>query len=210
VLVLITHECSGQVREEMRAAGHEAYSCDLQPADDGSPHHLQGDAIVAIRSRRWHVIGMHCECRFLTCSGIHWNDRGRGWEQTNEALEHVQECREAATAHSDAWYLENSLGILSTRWREPDQILQPYEFGDDASKQTYLWLHNLPPLKPGTRFSGRWVWRKNRYVERWSNQTDSGQNKLPPSETRSKERSRTYPGIARAMARQWVNASIFI
>jgi hypothetical protein len=95
--------------------------------------------------------------------------------------------------------VENPIGCLSSRIRKPDQIIQPFQFGDDASKSTCLWLKNLPILRPTTRIKGRLVNGK----ERWSNQTDSGQNVLGPSEYRAMERSRTYPGIASAMAEQW-------
>lgn len=207
--VLITHECSGRVREAFLAMGHDAYSCDLKPAWDQSPRHIQGDAIAAIRSGRWDFVGMHCECRFLCGSGLHWNKRRpERAKLTEEAFQHVMACRDAATEHAAAWYLENSIGVLSTRWRSPDQIVQPFQFGDDASKATCLWLHNLPPLTidPAKRCKGRlveWPRGSGKIVERWANQTDSGQNRLPPSEDRSAKRAVTYPGIARAMAEQW-------
>ena len=204
--ILITHESSGVMREAWRAFGHDAYSCDLQPADDGSPYHHQCDAITAINGARWDMIGMHPPCTYLTGAGIHWNNRGRGWEKTDEALQHVKDCFEAAKFVPH--YLENPVGIISTRIRKPDQIIQPYDFQEDASKATCLWLHWLPPLRknPANRFRGRIVeWPKGsgKMVERWSNQTDSGQNKLAPSDTRWKERSKTYPGIAKAAAAQW-------
>jgi hypothetical protein len=204
--VLITHEVSGTVRDAFRKLGHEAFSCDLKPSD--SPFHIQGDALAAMKSRKWDFIGMHPECRFLTVSGLHWNNRGRGWELTEKALQHVKDCMATATECSPRWYLENSISIISSRIREPDQIIQPWQFGEDASKATCLWLHNLPFLQPTNREQdlfcaplppARVVEGKRRY----SNQTDSGQNKLAPSETRSADRAQTYPGIARAMAEQW-------
>ncbi len=201
--ILITHESSGVCREAWRALGHEAYSCDLQPADDGSPHHLQLDAIEAIRNHGpWDLIGMHPPCTYLTGAGIHWNDRGRGWGHTMHAIYHVKNC--IAAAGDRPWYMENPVGIISTCIRKPDQIIQPYNFGEDASKKTCLWLNRLPKLRPTQRFAGRMVTLPNgKTVERWSNQTDSGQNRLGPSPTRWKERSKTYAGIARAMAEQW-------
>ena len=203
--VLITHESSGTCREAWRALGFDAWSCDLQPADDGSPHHIQGDAVKAILSRKWDLIGMHPPCTYLTGAGIHWNDRGRGWGETLNALAHVKACIEAAG--DCPWYLENPVGIISTRIRKPDQIIQPHEFGADASKKTCLWLNRLPALKPTLRVVGRVVALPNgKTVERWSNQTDSGQNRLAPSPTRWKERSKTYQGIACAMAQQWSTA----
>lgn len=206
--ILITHESSGVCREAWRALGHEAYSCDLQAADDGSPHHLQLDAIEAIRNHGpWDLIGMHPPCTYLTGAGIHWNDRGRGWGETLNALAHVKAC--IAAAGDVPWYMENPVGIISTWLRKPDQIIQPYNFGEDASKKTCLWLNRLPKLTGAHRFPGRMVTLPNgKTVERWSNQTDSGQNRLGPSPTRWKERSKTYAGIAKAMAEQWSRALV--
>jgi len=98
--------------------------------------------------------------------------------------------------------LENPVGILSSVIRKPDQYIQPYDFGEDASKKTCLWLKDVPKLMPTKRVPGRLVVHKEKTVERWANQTDSGQNRLGPSETRSLERSLTYQGWADAMAEQ--------
>ena len=205
--VLITHECSGVVRDAFRALGHNAYSCDLKPSPTNTPFHIQDDAIVTICKNhcpsfgKWDLIGMHPECRFLTVSGLHWNNRGRGWENTDKALQHVKDCMAAATEAGCPWYLENSISIISSKIRKPDQIIQPYQFGHDASKATCLWLHGLPPLvlDPYNEVAPRMVNGR----PRWENQTDSGQNRLGPSETRSADRAKTYPGIAKAMAAQW-------
>jgi hypothetical protein len=104
--------------------------------------------------------------------------------------------------------MENPVGCIGTRIRPYDQLIQPYEFGDDASKRTCLWLDNLPALEldPAKRFPGRiveWPRGSGKLVERWANQTDSGQNNLGPSEHRARDRSKTYDGIAEAMAEQW-------
>jgi len=107
--------------------------------------------------------------------------------------------RPSSTVASPRIALENPKGCISSRIRKPDQTIQPYQFGDDASKATCLWLVNLPPLKPTSYVEPRLVNGK----PRWANQTDSGQNRLTPSEDRWKERSRTFPGIAEAMADQW-------
>ena len=201
--VLITHESSGVVRNAFRALGHNAWSCDLLPADDNSPFHYQCDWREAIKKQKWDFIGSHPACTYLCVSGIHWNDRGRGWYKTNESLEEVLELMQIPIPG----YIENPVGIISTKIRKPDQIVQPYEFGDDASKKTCLWLRGgLPKLiKDEIPVAGRVI--RNLYgkplATRWGNQTDSGQNKLTPSATRWKERSKTYPGIARAMAKQW-------
>lgn len=198
--ILIACESSGIIREAFRAWGHDAWSCDLLPAEDGSPHHFQCD-VRDLDLSQYDMLGFHPDCTFLTVAGIHWNNRGRGWERTEQAVEFARWCM----SHDVPWYLENPVSILSTRIRKPDQSIQPYQFGEDASKRTCLWLNGLPPLTidPAKRRPGRTVEHKGRTVERWSNQTDSGQNKLPPSENRWRERARTYPGIAHAMAEQW-------
>jgi hypothetical protein len=185
----------------MRAKGIDAWSCDLLPADDNSPNHIQGDCRDAMKWRDWAAFGFHPDCTFLTVAGIHWNNRGRGWEKTELALAFVREL--IALSSSKPWYLENPVSIISTHIRKPDQTIQPYDFGEDASKRTCLWLNHLPKLKPTKRIPGRLVNHKGKFVERWSNQTDSGQNKLGPSDDRWKLRSKTYHGIAQAMADQW-------
>ena len=209
IYVLITHERSGIVREAFNAFhGIRAFSCDIEPAEDGrDDFHIRGDAVAAMRSRRWDFIGMHPECTYINGAGLHWNNRGRGWEKTEAAVQHVHDC--VAAAGETPYYLENPVGILSTRWRKPDQTIQPYEFKADASKRTCLWLQGLPILKkdPAQRVKGRmveWPRGSGKMVERWSNQTDSGQNRLAPGEARAMDRARTYPGIAAAMAEQWV------
>lgn len=199
---LICCESSGVVREAFRAKGFDAWSCDLLPADDRSPHHIQGDAREVLRDFRPDFAGFHPPCTYLCGSGLHWNERGRGWEKTEGALELVRTFMEA-DCH---WYLENPVGIISTRIRPADQYIQPYEFGEDASKKTGLWLNKLPLLEGTLYIPGRVVeLPSGKVVNRWANQTDSGQNKLPPSADRWKLRSKTYPGIAKAMADQWAS-----
>ena len=195
--ILICCESSGTVREAFRSLGHDAWSCDLLPADDNSPFHLQGDCRDFL-SDDWDMFGFHPPCTYLSVSGIHWNDRGRGWEKTVEALEFVK----FLMHRKEPWYLENPVSIISSHIRKPDQIIQPYQFGDDASKKTCLWLNKLPKLSiyPSQYVAPR-ITEDGK--ERWANQCDSGQNKLAPSADRWKERSKTYPGIARAMAAQW-------
>lgn len=149
----------------------------------------------------------HPPCTYLCSSGLHWNKRKPGRaEKTQEALEFV---RRLLAAPIPRIALENPIGCISTAIRKYDQRIQPYEFGDDASKSTCLWLKGLPRLKTGTRLAGRMVTdpRTGKTVERWANQTDGGQNKLGPSETRWAERSKTYPGLAAAMAAQWMPSS---
>ena len=194
------------MREAFRACGWDAYSCDLLPADDDSPFHIQGDALDTIRRGGWDFIGSHPDCTFLSVSGIHWNNRGRGWERTSAALAFVAELVRLIEAADVAAYMENPLSILSTRYRKYDDRIQPHDFGEDASKTTCLWTWKLPRLKKGVRFPGRiveWPPASGKFVERWGNQTDSGQNKLAPGPLRWKNRARSYPGVCAAMADQY-------
>ena len=145
-------------------------------------------------SPHWDLMVAHPPCTYLCSSGLHWNKRRPGRaEQTEDALRFVLLLLDAPISRIA---LENPIGCISTRIRKPDQTIQPWQFGDDASKATCLWLKGLPTLVPTNVLplppSGR-----------WANQTASGQNKLAPSANRWKERSKTYPGIAQAMAEQW-------
>ena len=190
--VLVACEFSGTVREAFRAKGHDAWSCDLLPTDVDGPH-IQGD-VLEILSDGWDLMIAHPPCTYLASSGLHWNTkRPERAQQTEEALRFVLALAEAPIPHIA---IENPIGALSTRWRKPDQIIQPWMFGHDASKATCLWLIGLPPLMPTDILLGGRAARR-------ANQTASGQNKLPPSPDRWKKRSLTYPGIAAAMAAQW-------
>jgi site-specific DNA-cytosine methylase len=187
--VLVACEYSGTVRDAFIAAGHEAMSCDLLPTDKPGPHY-QGD-VCDILGDGWDLMIAHPPCTHLAVSGARWfKDKQK--EQA-EALEFV---RLLLNAPIERIALENPVSIISSRIRKPDQIIQPWQFGHSESKSTCLWLKNLPKLIPTDILplpvSGR-----------WSNQTPSGQNKLGPSPDRWKERSKTYQGIAEAMAQQW-------
>ena len=193
--VLIACEFSGTVRDAFTKAGHNAISCDLLPSETPGRHY-QGD-VRDLLNGGYDMMIAHPPCTYLAVSGLHWNKRRPGRaELTEEALRFVEELLSAPIPKIA---LENPVGCISSRIRKPDQIIQPYDFGHDASKRTCLWLRGLAPLRPTARVAGRMVGG----VERWSNQTDSGQNRLPPSEDRWALRSLTYPGIAQAMAEQW-------
>ena len=187
--------------------GHEAYSCDYLPCSGGHPEwHIQGDIIKHLETvgpDYYDMIISFPSCTYLTVSNNGPMARGcskytieEGKELRRQGIEFFMyfvnyPCKLKA--------IENPIGIMSSLYRKPDQIIQPYEFGHDASKKTCLWLFGLPLLKPTGRITGRMVNGR----ERFSNQTDSGQNKLTPSDTRATERSKTYTGIAEAMAAQW-------
>ena len=193
--VLVACEYSGAVRDAFIRAGHDAMSCDLLPTDAPGDHH-QGDVMEVIDDG-WDLLIAHPPCTFLCSSGLHWNKRVPGRQEKTEAALKFVEALLAAPVPRIA--IENPIGCISTRIRKPDQTIQPYQFGHDASKATCLWLKNLPPLRPTSFVEPRMVNGK----PRWANQTDSGQNRLPPSADRWKIRSETYLGIAEAMAMQW-------
>lgn len=193
--VLVACEYSGTVRDAFLARGHDALSCDLLPADVPGPHY-QGD-VRDIIGHGWDLMVAHPPCTYLCSSGLHWNKRVPGRAQmTEEALEFVRFLLDAPIPRIA---LENPIGCIGTRIRKADQTIQPWQFGHDASKATCLWLKTLPLLVSTTVVEPRVVDGK----KRWGNQTDSGQNRLPPSEDRWKIRSETYQGIAEAMASQW-------
>lgn len=190
--VLVACEYSGTVRDAFIKAGHDAMSCDLLPTDIAGPHY-QGD-VTDILDNGWDLMIAHPPCTYLSVSGMHWTKRGlRDPQFTENALNFV---RQLINAPIEKIAIENPVSVISTRVRKPDQIVQPWWFGHDASKKTCLWLKNLPLLTPTKMLPGDAKTRR-------ANQTASGQNKLPPSKDRWKIRSATYQGIADAMATQW-------
>jgi hypothetical protein len=224
--VLVGCETSGNTRRAFAARGHEAWSCDKLPADDGSEFHLQMDVRHVLHVFRgfFDLFIVHPDCTFMSSSGLHWNTRGRieadGRPRAAHTDDAVAFAIEMMQADIPRIAMENPIGCLSTRYRKPDQYIQPYEFGHDASKNTCLWLKNLPPLVPTSFVPPRLVCDhcaqvfayglhkcpacgSGKYKPRWGNQTDSGQNKLTPSPDRWKLRSETYKGWSEAMATQW-------
>lgn len=201
--VLIGCESSGAVRRAFRARGHEAWSCDLLPADDGSEHHFQCDVLEVI-PEGWDLGIFFPPCTYLCASGMHWTTRGKRDPQlTLDALEFV---RRLLGCGIPKLALENPRGAIGSRIRQATQSIQPYEFGEDASKETFLWLTGLPELMGTLYIAPRIVASgPHQGKRRWANQTAAGQNRLTPSEDRWKLRSATYPGIAAAMAAQWGN-----
>jgi len=194
--VLVACEFSGTVRDAFASRGHDAWSCDLLPSErDGQ--HIEGDALQAIRSGRpwtgepWDLLIAHPPCTHLAASGARWW-AGKRAEQ-DEALAFVRALLDAPVPRIA---LENPVGCIGTRVRKADQTIQPWQFGHPEAKATCLWLKGVPVLQPTNVLplppSGR-----------WQNQTPSGQNRLPPSADRWRIRSRTYAGIAEAMAAQW-------
>jgi hypothetical protein len=187
--VLIACEYSGAVRDAFINNGHDAMSCDLLPTDVDGPHY-QGDVFDVINDG-WDLMIAHPPCTHLAVSGARWFK-----DKVKEQAESLEFVRRLMDAPIDKIAIENPISIISSHIRKPEQIIQPWMFGHPEAKATCLWLKGLPTLsatdvltKPECGY--------------WSNQTPSGQNKLGPSKDRWKERSKTYQGIADAMANQW-------
>jgi len=182
--VLIACEESQAVTIEMRKLGVEAYSCDIEPCSGGHPEwHIQGD-VIPLLNWEWSLIIAFPPCTHLCVSGAkHFEQKrrdGRQQQGINFFMKFVDcKCEKVA--------IENPIGIMSTIWRKPDQIIQPWQFGHGETKATCVWVKGLPSLKPTNIVNGREnkIWR------------------MPPSEDRAKIRSKTFPGIAKAMAEQW-------
>lgn len=228
--VLIACEYSGTVRDAFLARGHDAMSCDLLPTDVPGPHY-QGD-VRDVLGEGWDLMIAHPPCTYLTIAA-EWAYKdvqtkrikpgtliGAARRQARE--EAIAFVMMLANADIPRIAIENPVGVLSSRWRKPSQTVQPWQFGHDASKATCLWLKGLAPLLPTREVQPRYVCcgipldveavgmrgcancgGDKAARPRWGNQTDSGQNKLPPTADRWKLRSTTYAGIAEAMAEQW-------
>lgn len=181
--VLIACEYSGRVREAFRRRGHDAWSCDLLESEDGSPHHIRGDALEVV-DRGWDLMVAHPPCTHLAVSGARHFEEKRKDGRQQDAVEFFLEL---ARAPIPRIAIENPVCIMSSLWREPDQTIQPWMFGHGETKATCLWLKGLPPLIPTKIVSGR----------------HPRVHLMPPGPDRWKERSRTYEGIAEAMAQQW-------
>lgn len=180
--VLVACEFSATVRDAFRRRGLDAWSCDLLPTEADPRWHIQGDALKAAYSGEWDMMVCHPPCTHLAVSGARWF-KDKQAEQA-EALAFVRALLEAPVRHIA---LENPVSIISSRIRKPDQTIQPWQFGHGETKATCLWLKNLPKLKPTNIVDGR----------------EARVHLMPPGPNRWKERSRTFAGIAEAMADQW-------
>lgn len=183
--ILIACEESQAVCNALRyGGGHEAYSCDLQPCSGGHPEwHIQADALELLKMR-WDMIIAFPPCTDLAVSGARWFPEKRADGRQQRSIEFFMRF---VNADCPRIAVENPVGIMSTVYRKPDQIIQPWQFGHGETKATCLWLKGLPLLKPTNIVPGR-------EARIW---------KMPPSANRAKERSKTFPGIAQAMAEQW-------
>ena len=180
--VLVACEYSGTVRDAFRALGHDAWSCDLLPTDQPGPH-IQGD-VTTVLDQGWDLMVAHPPCTHLAVSGARFFAQKRADGRQQEAIAFFMAL---ANAKIPKIAVENPICIMSRVWRKPDQIIQPWQFGHGETKATCLWLKELPKLIPTNIVEGREqrIW------------------KMGPSPDRWKERSKTFSGIAQAMAEQW-------
>lgn len=222
--VLVACEESQAVTTELRRLGHEAYSCDIIDCSGGHPEwHIKWDALALINGNcsfltcdgelhrvdgRWDMLIAHPPCTYLTVTGNRWFNVDRYGEK---AIRRQKDREEAikffmafANADCDKIAIENPIGVISTAYRKPNQIIHPYMFGDPERKGTCLWLKGLPELKPTN------IVKPNVIVYKNGKGTDSPwhvNTMSLPKEERAKQRSKTFPGIAKAMAEQWAGVA---
>lgn len=230
--ILVACERFAAVRDALRARGFNAVSCDIEESETPGPH-IRGylEDVIGDGSE-WDFIIAFPPCTYLCVSGLHWNGRVPGRKQKTEyALNFVVMIANCMRRAKYGGVLENPVGCISTRVAlvhefgkdqyvvleepnpkhgfKPEQSIQPYEFGADASKETCLWIvpgrtgKQAPKLWPTSYIEPRTVTKDGKTWKRWGNQTDSGQNKLGPSDDRAVIRGKTYTGVAEAMAEQW-------
>jgi site-specific DNA-cytosine methylase len=207
--ILVACEESQAVTKELRALGHEAYSNDLEPCSGGHPEwHLQCDALALLKYEKWDMIIAFPPCTYLTVTGNRWFNIERYGEK---AIQRHKDREWAigffmalAEADCEKIAIENPVGIMSSEWRKPNQIINPFQFGDPFEKKTCLWLKGLPELTPTDVVEPpkRTEFKSGKSMPAWY--ADCG--KLPPKE-RAALRSKTFPGIAKAMAEQWAGVA---
>ena len=195
--ILVACEESQAVTKRLRVLGHEAYSCDIQECSGGHPEwHIFGDVVPELE-KHWDMLIAFPPCTDLAVSGAAWFEQKRKDGRQQASIDFFMLF---ANANCERIAIENPVGIMSSQWRKPDQIIQPYWFGDEAQKTTCLWLKGLPKLEP-TKMVG-----KGEFITHKSGKTKpkwfADAFKLSPSERR-KVRSKTFDGIAQAMAEQW-------
>lgn len=214
--VLIACEESQRICTSFRELGFEAYSCDLESCGGDHPEwHIQQDVLPLLMGGRsfvtadgtshtidgsWDLIIAHPPCTYLTNTGNRWFNEEKYGDKARERKKLREEAAnfflEFTRTSAKHWAIENLIGYMNTHYRKPDQIIQPYEYGDPARKATCLWLYNLPLLKPTNI-----VEPKLQYLK--SGKTIDLEYSNAPKSIRAKLRSRTYPGIAKAIAEQW-------
>lgn len=179
--VLVACEYSAVVRDAFQAKGHDAWSCDLLDTEGSENRHYKGD-VFDLFGHHWDLMIAHPPCTHLSVSGARWFKDKK--QEQEDALQFV---RDLMKAPIERICIENPISVISSKIRKPDQIIQPWQFGHGETKATCLWLKNLPKLVPTNIVEGR----------------EARVHKMPPGPNRWKERSRTFQGIADAMAEQW-------
>jgi len=182
--VLVACERFGRVRDAFLELGHDAMSCDIQPDAGGVTAFHYQQRVEPLLQYEWDLIIAFPPCTHLCVSGARWFK-----DKSEEQRKAVNFFMVLAKADCPRIAIENPVGIMSTRWRKPDQIIQPWQFGHGETKATCLWLKNLPKLVPTNVVDGR----------------EARVHRMPPGPDRSAERGKTYQGIAQAMAQQWGN-----
>ena len=198
--ILIACEFSGIVRDAFSRRGHEAWSCDLLPSELPG-NHIQDDVLRHL-NKDWDLMIAHPPCTYLTCTGNKWNKpeySARFPDRPKKIEEAVTFFMLFANANIPRIAIENPIGIMSSRWRKPDQIIQPFNYGAPVRKATCLWLKNLPPLMSLHRYPDEVItFKSGKTMSKLHYETAS-----LPKEERAKERSKSFEGIADAMADQW-------
>lgn len=201
--ILVACEESQAVTIELRKLGHEAYSCDIEPCRGGHPEwHLQQD-VIPLLEQKWDMIIAFPPCTHLAVSGAAWFEKKRKDGRQQQGIDFFMQF---ANADCKMIAIENPIGIMSTQYRKPNQVIQPWMFGDKVKKSTCLWLKNLPKLIPETVEEPElnyheWIDQKSGRLKRqtkWYYDT-----RCLPAKERGKAASKTFPGIAKAMAEQW-------
>jgi len=221
--ILIGYSACPLTRASFERFGHDVWTCDLLPARDNSPKHFECDIWEVAERPDWDMGIFHPMCTVLTTAGA-WAFEDPDFERWPGVGYHQRVKPEtltgAARRAQQAIELENfrkllalpypkaienpGVSFINTAIRPPDQCIHPHQFGDDASKNTGLWLDRLPKLQHTKHIPPRWCLQKSgKTLPRWSNQTDGGCNNLPPGPKRWLQRSATYPGIAEAFGVQW-------
>lgn len=221
--ILIACEESQTICKAFRDLGHEAFSNDLLPCSGGHPEwHLHMDIFEAIKLEQWDMMIAHPPCTYLTSSGVQWlshpDDKELPFDQRRphpkypnrrqDMIDSVEFVKAIYNSDIPKIAIENPIGVLSSRWRKPDQIIQPYQFGDEATKSTCLWLKNLPLLQH-TNVVGkgeRTVFASGKSHPKWY---ADAMAKAKTKAERQTLRSKTFPGIASAIATQWAGDLFF-
>lgn len=202
--VLVACEESQAVCKAFRALGHKAFSCDLQECSGGHPEwHIKGNALKVLNLPMWDLVIAHPPCTYLTVAANRYYNEDKYGEKAKrrkgEREQAIKFFMEFANCKCKRVAIENPIGVISSRWKKPTQIIQPYQFGHKERKATCLWLKYLPPLKPTNIVEPD-------IIKHASGKTDSRlhfETLSLPAEERAKIRSKTFEGIAKAMAEQW-------